>query len=129
VRTVLDAGAVVELLLGTARGEAIYAHIKSSVTAAPHLIRVEVLQALRKGLALGRLGAARASEAVADLEGLNLRLYPHEPLVQRVWALRANASAYDAAYLALAEALEAPLVTVDAGLRRVPGSGAEVRVF
>ena len=129
MNAVLDAGAVVEVLLGTVRGEAIYDHIRGSATAAPHLIRIEVLQALRKGVALGRLSAARAGEAVSDLEGLRVTLFPHEPLVQRIWSLRANASAYDAAYLALAEALEAPLVTVDGGLKRVPGSKANVRVF
>ena len=84
---------------------------------APELIEPETLNALRRLVARGEIGERRASEAVADLESLRLVRYPHAPLRARVWALRGALTAYDACYLALAEALdEALLLTADGGL-------------
>ncbi|MCI0678627.1 MAG: type II toxin-antitoxin system VapC family toxin [Actinobacteria bacterium] len=80
---------------------------------APHLIDVETTHALRRLSALGRISEAAASMAVEDLQSMRLERYPHHVLLPRIWELRPLLTAYDAAYLALAEILEAPLVTRD----------------
>ena len=84
---------------------------------------------LRRYEALGALDAARAPLALADFASLGLRRHAHDVLVPRIWELRHDATAYDAAYLALAEATGAPLVTTDAKLATVPGSRARVEVM
>ncbi len=95
---------------------------------APHLVDVEVAQVLRRLEGAESLGSARASEAFEDLRALRLVRHSHLPLLDRVWALRSNLSAYDALYVALAESLEAPLVTLDERLARAPGHTAKVWV-
>jgi len=117
---VLDASAVLELLLGTARGRSVATRIADPALGlhAPHLIDVEVAQALRRYVREGDLGADTAMAALQDLER-----HPHEPLLDRVWALRGNLTAYDATYVALAEALGSVLLTCDAKLARAPGVG------
>jgi len=96
---------------------------------APHLIDVEVLHALRRLVARGELAEDRALDVRADFEALSLVRYPHHPLADRIWELRDNLTAYDAAFVTLAEALGSPLVTCDAGLGRVPGVAISVEVF
>jgi predicted nucleic acid-binding protein len=127
---VVDASAVVELLLQTATGRRVARRIaaRSQGLHAPHLVDVEVLQVLRRWEARGVLPSGRAAEAVADLVQLDLRRHPHDILSLRIWELRANVTAYDAAYLALAEALRAPLLTTDERLSRAPGHRATVEV-
>jgi predicted nucleic acid-binding protein len=128
---VLDASAAVELVLGTAIGRTVARRIapaRESVHA-PHLIDLEVAQALRRGAASGQASGQRFREALDDFCALDLERYPHDILLPRIWELRANLSAYDAAYIALAEALSAPLVTCDAALHEAPGSRAEVEVL
>jgi predicted nucleic acid-binding protein len=93
---------------------------------APHLIDLEVLHALRGLVRAGALAADRAEDVRTDFAELAIIRYGHEPLADRIWALRENLSAYDAAFLALAEALEAPLITCDARLSRAPGVTAEL---
>jgi predicted nucleic acid-binding protein len=84
---------------------------------APDLIEPETLNALRRLARSGAVADRRATEAASDLARVRLIRYPHAPLRERVWALRAGLTAYDAAYLALAEALDDPvLVTGDSGL-------------
>lgn len=95
---------------------------------APHLLDVEVTQVLRWLERAGTLATSRAEEARDDLHALRLVLHDHRPLLDRVWHLRHNLSAYDGLYVALAEALEAPLVTTDGRLAEAPGHGAEVVV-
>jgi len=118
---VVDASAVLEVLLGTpaaARiGERLFA--PGETLHAPHLLDLEVTQVLRRYARSGQLDAARGSEALDDLTDLPLARYPHDLFLPRIWALRHDVTAYDAAYLALAEALAAPLVTRDAALARV----------
>lgn len=96
---------------------------------APQLLDVEVVQVLRRYQRAGDLTAARGGEAARDLADLPIRRWDHAPLLERMWQLRQNVTACDAAYLALAEALEAVLVTRDRALARVPGVRIDVEVF
>ena len=96
---------------------------------APHLIDTEVLHALRRMLRKGQISGERAHDARTDYADLTLVRYPHEPLNDRVWELRDNLSAYDATFVALAEALDVPLVTCDARLAAAPGSRARIEVY
>lgn len=96
---------------------------------APSLVDLEVLSVLRRQLRLGRLDNRRAELAVADLRVLALTRYPHLELVGRVWALRDTLTAYDGAYVALAETLDCPLVTSDKRLARVSGSACPIEVL
>lgn len=96
---------------------------------APHLLDVEFVHALRRLVVRGELTADRAWDAVVDLQDLAVARYPHEPLLDRMWELRENLTAYDASFIALAEALGAPLVTLDARLAQAPGHEARVELF
>jgi predicted nucleic acid-binding protein len=118
---VLDASVLTDFLLG--RTQSIEA-LEDALTGADHeplhapdLIELETLNALRRLVAAGRIEEHRAAEAMSDLGDARLIRYPHAPLRTRVWELRHNLTAYDAAYLALAEALPDPtLLTADHGL-------------
>ena len=83
---------------------------------APELIDIETLNALRRMVASRAVDERRATQAVADIEAMRMLRYPHAPMRERVWELRHNLTAYDATYLALAEALDAELLTADEGL-------------
>ena len=126
---VADASAVVEMLLGpgSPAGNVLARHFgEQDVVCAPHLLDPEIGQALRR-LVLGReMSAARAQAALDDLADLPIRRFPHTALISRAFALRANVTVYDGVYLALAEALGAPLISCDAALGNVPGCKAEV---
>lgn len=93
---------------------------------APHLIDIEILNALRGLVRSGQLSQDRAQDIRTDVEDLAITRYGHQPLADRVWALRHNLTAYDAAFVALADALEVPLVTCDARLANAPGVTAEL---
>lgn len=127
---VLDASAVVELLLGTDVGHAVADAIDDPEVGlhVPHLLDVEVAQVLRRYVRDGELTPQEASAALGDLQALDLQRHAHDPLLQRMWALRQNLNAYDATYVALAEGLDAPLLTCDAKLARSPGATADVQV-
>ncbi len=128
----MDASAVVELLLGSARGEAVVAGLAdvhgASDLHAPDLVDVEVAQVLRRLEGAGSLLEARARGAIELLSRLPVTRHPARALLPRVWALREDLTAYDAMYVALAEALHAPLLTCDERLGRAPGHGAEIVV-
>ena len=95
----------------------------------PELLDLEVAAVLRRLVVVERtLSARRASEALEDLVDLPAERYRHRPLLERVWELRHNLQAYDAAYVALAEALGAVLVTADGRLARFPGLRCELEV-
>jgi predicted nucleic acid-binding protein len=98
---------------------------------APHLIDVEVLHALRRLTMQGELSDERAADARHDFAALPVVRYPHHPLSDRIWELRHNLTAYDATFVALAEALAAPLVTCDSRLASASASahGARVELF
>lgn len=115
---VLDASAAVEWLLGLPRASAVERRLVSGGHSlhAPHLITVETAQVVRRFARRGDISAERGGQALEDLADLDLSLSPHEPLLPVVWQLRDRLTAYDAVYLALAMALDAPLLTLDAGL-------------
>ena len=96
---------------------------------APHLIDTEVLHALRRMLLRGQISPDRAHDARTDFADLTLVRYPHEPLNDRVWELRESLAAYDATFIALAEALDAPLVTCDARLAAAPAHDARIELY
>lgn len=97
--------------------------------AAPDLLRVEALSALRRRLRTGGLSTGRAAAAVEDLLALPVAVYASTLLLRRIWQLRDNVTSYDACYLALAEALGAPLLTRDSRLAKTPGVRCPVEVL
>jgi predicted nucleic acid-binding protein len=127
---VLDASAVVELLLWTAVGAPLAERLLSPGRSlhAPHLLDVEVTQVLRRFVAHGQLDPERARQALEDLADLPLERYSHTLLLPRIWELRENLTAYDATYIALAEVLGATLLTGDGRIGRAPGHSVQVEV-
>ena len=111
---VVDASAMLEVLLNTPAGARVDDRL--SAAGAPHLLDLEVAQVLRRYAASGEIDPQRGAQALEDLADLPLARYPHDVCLSRIWELRDNLTAYDAAYVALAEVLEAPLVTRDAAL-------------
>jgi predicted nucleic acid-binding protein len=128
---VLDASAAVDWLLETPAGQMIERRIyaREETLHTVHLIDVEFAQVLRCLVREGRLTPRRAQEAIEDLAALRLTRYAPVLLLGRIWQLRQNLSAYDAAYVALAEELRAPLITRDRRLAAAPGHSAAVEVF
>jgi len=124
---VVDASAILEVLLQTPVAPRVSQRIFAAgeTLHAPHLLDVEIAQVLRRYFRSGVITADRAAEALADLSDLPLHRYSHLVLLPRIWQLRHNLTAYDAAYLALAEALDASLVTRDRAFASV---GTKVRV-
>lgn len=127
---VLDASAAVEWLLQTTLGGRVEERLfaRADTLHAPHLLDVEVAQVLRRYAAAGIITPPRGREALDDLLDLALTRYPHGVLLWRVWELRDNLTTYDAAYVALAEALDAPLVTCDSRIASAPGHHARVEL-
>ena len=119
---VIDASVLLEILLRTSDSPALEKRVFLPGVSlhAPHLIDIEVAQVLRRYAAAGDLDAGRAQIALDDLYDFPLTRYPHYLFLPRIWELRHNITAYDAVYITLAEALEAPLLTRDA---RLAGAG------
>jgi predicted nucleic acid-binding protein len=130
---VIDASALTELLLGRPQAVAVERLIleDDGDIHAPHLIDVEVVSALRRLVAAGDSSPERAAEAIDDLLDLPLERYPEHILLPRIWELRDNFSAYDASYVALAEALgdAVPLLTADHRLARATDAHTSVRAL
>ena len=127
---VLDASAILEVLLRTPCGEDLTPRLLESDEAlcAPHLIDVEIAQVLRRFALAGQISGERGGQALRDLADLPLERFSHEPLLDRAWMLRENMTAYDAMYVALAEALDAPLLTRDEKLAKTPGHKAAIEL-
>jgi predicted nucleic acid-binding protein len=127
---VLDASAVLELLLATKAGRKVAERIGSPRLSlhVPHLLDLEVLQALRRYVTTGSLSSERARLALDNLGDLGLVRHEHDVLLLRIWSLRENLTAYDAAYVALAEGLKAPLLTLDKRLASAPGHRARIEL-
>jgi predicted nucleic acid-binding protein len=128
---VLDASAAVDWLVQSAAAQRIESRIFSGNQSlhAPELLDLEVAQVLRRLVREGALSAARAEAAIQDLLDLRITRYPHIVLLPRIWQLRHNLSAYDAAYVVLAERLGATLLTRDARLASAAGHGATIEVL
>jgi predicted nucleic acid-binding protein len=103
--------------------------LRGEQLAAPELIDLEVVSTFRRAARAGKLDGRRSAQALTDLAALPLRRVPHLPLLARVWELRDNISAYDASYVALAEALGTVLVTADGRVERAAGIRCEVAVL
>ena len=128
---VLDASAAIDWLLQTPAGlrieQRIYA--RQDTLHSVHLLDVEFVQVLRRLVREGTLTPRRAVEAIEDMAALRIARYPPVLLLQRIWRLRQNLTAYDAAYVALAEELQAPLITRDRRIAAAPGHTAAIEVF
>ncbi len=125
---VLDASALLEWLLQTPAGERVRQRIAAESLHVPHLLDLEVAQVLRRFCAAGLVSSRRAEESLEALREVPLLRHAHAPLLPRIWSLRAHLSAYDAAYVALAEALDAPLLTRDARISAATGHTARVEL-
>ena len=127
---VVDASVVVEVLLRSDAGAELEERLVEGDDPlhAPHLMDVEVAHALRRCAAHGDIAERHGRDALADLAAMTIERHGHQPLLERMWQLRSNLTAYDAAYLALAERLGAPLLTRDAALASVAGHHARVEL-
>jgi predicted nucleic acid-binding protein len=128
---VVDASAVLEVLLRTPLAGSLETCLfaPGETLHAPQLLDVEVTQVLRRYAQSGALSPRRAREALDDLLDFPIERYPHAPFVIRAWELKDNLTAYDAVYMALAEGLQATLLTRDARLAKAPGIKARVTVI
>lgn len=119
---VIDASALVAVLAERdADGRWAAAVVNGETLVAPHMLLAEASNTLRRLEQRGNLSAAQAAQAHQQLPQRAVALFPFSPFAERVWELRHNLTAYDAWYVALAEALDCPLVTLDARLSRAPG--------
>ena len=127
---VVDASALLEVVLRTPNADVVQSRLSrpDATLHAPHLIDTEVAQVVRRYAREGSIDHQRGWLAVERFRTLPLIRYPHTNLLPRIWALRANLTAYDAAYVALAEALDAPLVTRDRRLAASPGHSARIEL-
>jgi predicted nucleic acid-binding protein len=127
---VVDTSAVLASLVGRPRNERLADRLAGDGDLhAPHLIDVEIIHALRRLVRARHISEDRAVDARADFADLSIVRYPHHPLADRMWELRHNVSAYDAAFVALAEALGTRLVTCDMRLATAPGHSARIELF
>jgi len=128
---VVDASAVLELLLATSAAKLVSERllVSGETLHAPHLIDLEVAQALRRYSRSAELAADRGVQALSYLAQFPLTRYRHDVFLARIWELRHNLTAYDAAYVALAETLDAPLVTRDQALASAFGHRAKIELI
>jgi predicted nucleic acid-binding protein len=127
---VVDTSAVLSVLLGRPEVTGLAERVRSDGDLhAPHLLDVEFQHALRRLVLSGAISDDRAIDVRSDFADLTIVRYPHVPLADRTWALRHNMTAYDAAFVVLAEILEVPMITCDARLARSPAHCAAVEVF
>lgn len=127
---VIDASAVLEMLLRTGRADQLMARALEPTERmhSPHLLDVEVTQVLRRLTLHKEISAVRAQQALEDLNNLVIERHGHQNLMSRIWQLRNSLSAYDGVYVALAEALDAPLLTCDAKLAGASGHRATIEL-
>jgi predicted nucleic acid-binding protein len=128
---VVDASALLEVLLNTPAGTRIARRLfaEDETLHAPHLVDLEIAQVLRRYALADEIDSERGHQAIEDLGNLPITRYPHNLFLSRIWELRHNVTAYDAAYLSLAEVLAAPLVTRDRALTAAPAHHARVELF
>ena len=128
---VVDASALLELLLQTTLGARVEARLfrGDDELHAPHLVDVEIVQGLRRLVRTGEVSSGRADEVITDLTDFDLHRHTHVDFLHRAWKLRESISAYDAMYVALAEAIGAPIVTCDGPLAKAPGHHVRIEVI
>ena len=127
---VVDTSALIEVLLRTSTAAVVEARLfePGETLHGPHLIDIEATQVLRRYAAGGEIDGARGRAALDDLADFPIRRYPHDVFLPRVWALRHNLTAYDAVYVALADALDATLLTRDRRLAAASGHRARIEI-
>ncbi len=128
---VIDAPALLEVLLRTPASGRVTERLfdPNETLHAPHLLDLEIAQVLRRYTLSGEIHTERSDQALNDLADLGLNRYPHDVFLPRIWALRHDLTAYDAAYVALAEVLDATLTTRDAALAGASGHVAEIELI
>lgn len=127
---VVDNSAIVDLLLQQPINEELRNRLEAAGELhAPHLLDIEFLSVLRRMVSRSLIDSTSAGEAKAIFEALPIERYPHTPLLDRIWALRHNLTAYDATYVALSETLGLPLVTSDRKLADAPGNLAKIEAY
>lgn len=128
---VVDASAVIEVLLNTSSGARVAVRLfgERETLHAPHLLDVEVAQVMRRYARTGQMNTVRGFQALQDLDDFPVTRYAHQPFLPRIWQLRDNVTACDAAYIALAEALAAPLLTRDAKLASFTDHGTRIELI
>jgi predicted nucleic acid-binding protein len=128
---VVDASALLEFLLQTPVGTRVEARLfrDEDELHAPHLVDVEVVQGLRRLVRTDEVSSGRAAEVIEDLTELDLHRHAHLDLAGRAWKLRNNISACDAMYVAVAEAIDATIVTCDGPLAKAPGHRAKIELI
>lgn len=128
---VIDASGALELLLRTAAGIRLSQRLRdeTEVIHVPHLIDLEIAQVLRRYVLLGTIDAKQGRWALRRWRDIDVERHPHEPFLERVWQLRANVTAYDAIYVALAETLSAKLISGDRKLARAPGLKGRIELI
>ena len=126
---VVDTSAIVTLLIEDPPVPALVDRLVGQDLHAPHLVDVEFLHVIGRLLAIGRVPLARAALVRSDFARLSITRYPHGLLLDRMWELQDNLTAYDASFVALAEVLDAPLVTTDARLAAAPGHRAAIEAY
>ncbi len=128
---VVDASAIVAAVTGSDRSHSVVDRLGREGTSivAPELLDIEVAHALRRWIRRDARAHREGAAALERFRVIGVERYGHELLLARIWELRDNLSAYDAAYVALAEGLDAPLLTLDASLARAPGHRARVEVI
>ncbi len=126
---VIDAGVLaVALVDDGSLGSLIRSRLLGSELFAPEIIDLEVANVVRKHVIAGRLSSDRARQAIDDLVNLPLTRLSHRPLLPRIWELHPNVASYDAAYVASAEILQAPLATADTKLTKAPGTRCQFEI-
>ena len=128
---VLDASVVVELVLHTPSGSQIRRRLADPAISlhSPEVVDLEVLNVIRRYVQANRMTPDRATAAVRSFSELDLQRHSHGPMLERIWERRSNLSAYDTAYVALAEILDGPLLTTDRRLARAPNLPVPVEVY
>jgi predicted nucleic acid-binding protein len=127
---VVDASVIVTALADDGDdGDRVRERLRGEQLSAPHLIDLEVVSAFRRLASAGQLDDRRVALAMADLGALRIERAHHQPLVRRCWELRSNLTVYDASYVALAEAVDAALLTGDRRLAEAPGVRCSVEVM
>ena len=127
---VVDASVLAPALAdGGTDGLRFRARLRSEAIIGPDLLRIEVTSVLRRHANSGQLTSEQADAAISDLLAFPITVFPTEPLLRRVWELRANLTAYDGCYVALAEAASSLLLTADRRLANAPGARCQIEVL